>query len=182
MSLSPSEANDALRDIRKTEQASSTTYGYRIASPHLILWGVIWMIGYGATWLKPQWWVVWPVLGVAGMAANFWIGRASRAVRSGFDWRYAATALMVFLFIAAVFAILPPANGLQIGAFVPILVALFYGLIGVWGHSPRMLATGIAIGALTLGGYFWLQPLFLPWMAVVGGGGLVLGGIWLRTA
>jgi hypothetical protein len=29
-------------------------------------------------------------------------------------------------------------------------------------------------------GYFFLGPWFEPWMAVVNGGGLVLGGLWMR--
>ena len=35
---------------------------------------------------------------------------------------------------------------------------------------------------LTVGGYFWLAPYFMLWMAGVGGGALILGGLWLRTA
>ena len=142
MSLSSSEANDALRDIRKAEQASSTTYGYRLASPHLIIWGVIWAIGYGATWLRPGWWVVWPAIGVIGMAASFWIGRRKVQAKTGpYGWRYLATSLVVFLFIAAVFAVLQPRSGEQISAFMPILVALFYALTGIWARRRcRMLA------------------------------------------
>ena len=87
MTLSPSEANDALADIRKTQKASATTYGYRKASPHLIMWGVIWMIGYAATWLRPAWWPVWPVLAVAGVSLSIWIGRRGGGARAAYDWR-----------------------------------------------------------------------------------------------
>ncbi len=184
MSLSSSEANDALRDIRKTEQASSTTYGYRVASPHLIIWGVIWAISYGATWLAPGWWLVWPVLGTIGLAASFWVGRRKVQAKTGagYGWRYLATSVAVFAFIAAVFSVLQPRSGEQIGAFMPILVALFYALTGIWARAPRMLATGVVVGVLTVGGYFWLQPYFMLWMAGVGGGALVLSGLWLKTA
>ncbi len=179
MTLSPSEANDALADIRKTQKASATTYGYRKASPHLILWGVVWMIGYSATWLRPAWWPVWPFLAVAGVTLSIWIGRRSGGARA--DWRPITSGMAVTAFIVAVFAIMQPTNGAQIGAFIPILVALSYTLVGIWARAPRMLATGIVVAALTVGGFFWLQPYFLPWMAVVGGGALIAGGLWLRT-
>jgi hypothetical protein len=42
--------------------------------------------------------------------------------------------------------------------------------------------TGIALAALTLFGYFEVVTHFDMWMAVVGGGSLILAGIWLRRA
>jgi hypothetical protein len=35
---------------------------------------------------------------------------------------------------------------------------------------------------LTIVGFFVLPAIFMLWMAVVGGGALVLGGLWLRRA
>ena len=37
------------------------------------------------------------------------------------------------------------------------------------------------IAVLTLIGFFYLPVYFGLWMAVVGGGGLILGGLWLRS-
>jgi hypothetical protein len=183
MPLSPAEAQDALSDISKTAQASSTFYGYRTAAPHLLVWGVIWFIGYGAGYFRPGWTLVWPLLIIAGVIGSFWIGRHSNKTESSRgDWRYAATSLAVFLFIAAIFSIMPPRSDAQAGAFFPILVALFYILIGIWRRGVRMIVAGAAVAALTLGGFFWLPQIFPLWMAVVGGGALILGGFWLRSA
>jgi hypothetical protein len=183
MPVSPAEAKDTLRDISTTAQASSTFYGYRKAAPHLLVWGVIWFIGYGAGYFHPAWTLVWPVLVIVGVIASFWIGRRTGKTESTRgDWRYAATSLTVFLFIAAIFSIMPPQSDAQAGAFFPILVALFYSLIGIWRRGVRMIVAGAAVAALTLGGYFWLPQIFLLWMAVVGGGALILGGLWLRSA
>jgi hypothetical protein len=52
--------------------------------------------------------------------------------------------------------------------------------MGVW-KGPRFLITGIVVVALTLGGFYFLHDHFFPWMAVVGGGALILAGLWLRT-
>jgi hypothetical protein len=42
--------------------------------------------------------------------------------------------------------------------------------------------TGIGMAALTLVGYYLFPAYFFFWMAVVGGGALMLAGLWLRTA
>jgi hypothetical protein len=182
MPLSPAEAQTALRDLSVAESASAKLYGYRHASPHLIVWGMIWIVGYGLTYAKPQWAAVWPVLVLGGTIASFWIGWTSKpAGARDYDWRYLATALAVFAYIAALFVIMPPRNSMQISAFFPILVALFYSLIGIWTRGARMLIAGIVVAALTLGGYFLLPQYFLLWMAVVGGGAVMLGGFWLRS-
>ena len=51
-------------------------------------------------------------------------------------------------FIVSVFAVMQPRGGAQFGAFIPILVALAYALVGIWARAPRMLATGVVVGAL----------------------------------
>jgi hypothetical protein len=178
---SPSEAEQALREISKTERQSATTYGYRTASPHLIVWGVIWFVGYGSAYLKPAWSIVWPVLTVIGLAISVWLGWKERHRALPFDWRYRATLLVVVLFIIAMLPILSPNTPAQISAFVPILVALFYCLVGIWTRGVRMLVTGIVLAVLTVSGYIWMREVFTLWMAAVGGGALILGGIWLRN-
>jgi hypothetical protein len=183
MTLSRDEAQITLRDISKTERRSSELFGYRFGAPHLFLWGVIWMVAYGASYYRPHWTLVWPVLAIAGTIGSFWIGRRMQAGRTDtFGWRYGGTALSVILFISALFAIMPPRNDAQVAAFFPILVALFYMLIGVWTGGARMIVLGLAMGALTLFGFFNLAPYLALWMAVVGGGGMILGGFWLRSA
>ena len=182
MPLSPAEAQGALRDLSIAERASAKAYGYRHASPHLFLWGIIWIVGYGLSYARPQWAAAWPSLALIGTIASFWIGWSSKPVGArGHDWRHLGTALAVFAYVAALFVIMPPRDPMQIGAFFPILVALFYSLVGIWTRGLRMLVAGIVVAALTLGGYFLLPHYFLLWMAVVGGGAVVLGGFWLRS-
>lgn len=182
MPLSRTEAQGALRDLSTAERASAKAYGYRHASPHLFVWGAIWVVGYGANYFRPQWGAAWPALVLIGTIASFWIGVRSKpeGVRE-YDWRSLATLLAVFAYIAALFVIMPPRNSMQISAFFPILVALFYSLVGIWMRGARMLIAGIVVAALTLGGYFFLPQYFLLWMAVVGGGAVILGGFWLRS-
>ncbi len=185
MSIPPQEAADALREIQQAQRDSAVAYQHQKFSPHLFLWGVIWMIGYAVNYARPGTNVVWLALISIGIFASFWIGFRTQPKRSGASkagWQYGTTALAIFLFITALFAILPPRSEAQIGAFFPILVALFYALIGIWTAALRIALLALVLAALTIAGYFWLPQYFLLWMAVVGGGALILGGLWLRRA
>ncbi len=183
MPISPTEAEHTLRVISEAGSASARFYGYRVASPHLILWGVIWSLGYGASYFFPSQGLIWPALILIGIGGSFWFGsRAGGSSAAPGDWRYAATALLVFLFVAAVFAVMPPRTEAQVSAFFPIFVAFSYGVIGIWTGGLRLIVTAASIAILTLSAFFWLPHIFTLWMAVVGGGALVLGGLWLRSA
>jgi hypothetical protein len=181
MTLSQDEAAEALRDIDKTAQKSSTAYGYRVASPHLFIWGAVWVVGYGLSALGHEWSIVWLPLAVIGSIASFWVGRRAKPKGSGHDWRFTGIFLAIFLFVAALFQVMPPRNDLQSAAFFPLLVALSYALVGIWTRGWRVLFLGAAVAALTLFGFYALPHYFLPYLAVVGGGGLILGGFWLRS-
>src|SRR6266700_2165575 len=55
------------------------------------------------------------------------------------------------------------------------------GIAGLWvGHA--FVAIGLCISALTLIGYFFVGDAFDLWMAFVNGGGLMLGGLWMRRS
>ncbi len=149
----------------------------------MILWGVVWgpwvmasPSSAPAGTCSGRWWRL------PGTAASFFIGTRYRALGARpFDWRYLATIFAVFAFIVALFTIIPPRNDMQVSAFFPQLVGLSYVLIGIWTRTIRILFLGVAVAALSLVGFFYLPHYFLLWMAVVGGGGLILGGLWLRS-
>ena len=75
---------------------------------------------------------------------------------------------------------MPPSSGLQVAAFFPLLIALWYVLQGIWARSARIGVLGLALGVLAVAGYLWLGAYFLLWMAGAGGGALILGGFWMR--
>lgn len=176
MSLTPQDASLALHDIAQAESRSAMLRGYEHAAPHLIAWGVLWAIGYGLTNFFPLhanaiWSVVIPIGVLADVAAM-------RGARPG-TWRYLAATGAAFGFMLALFAVMAPVSGRQIAAVIPLFVALIYVLRGIWA-GPRHVVAGAAVAALTLAGFFLLTAHFLLWMAVVGGGALILAGLWLR--
>ena len=189
MSLTPTEASDSLKEIARTGRRSAQALQYANASPGFILWGVIWTIGYAGSDLLPQllgWrsvnWL-WFALTVIGVSISFAIGRRQHRTRPATlpspGLRWGATFVALWAFVMASFAVLKPANPAASGAFIPLVIATIYAVFGIWG-GLRFLYAGIAVAALTLGGFFWLPQHFLLWMAFVGGGSLVLVGLWLR--
>ena len=183
MPLSRTEAADALRDIDQTAQHSSTLLGYEKASPFLILWGVLWAAGYSGTYFfTPYTNAIWLSVVVAGTAASAIIGariKPSSARRT--NWRFFFSWLSAFCAVVSVLAIFYPFSGAQVGSLFPLIIGWAYVILGIW-TGARLAITGLCIVVLTLVGFFYLPAYFTLWMAVVGGGGLILGGIWLRRA
>jgi hypothetical protein len=182
MPLSPDEATRTLKDIAQTERRSASAYGNHVSSPHLIMWGLIWMAMYGGFYLYPRYPQIFWALSLAGIAGSFLIGaRYKNASSIQYRSRFALTFVAIFAFITAFFAIFQPFHGMQAAAFFPLLVALAYALSGIWTPNTRIGVVGVAIGVLTVVGYFYLQEYYLLWLAFVGGGALILGGLWMRS-
>ncbi len=187
MSLSPDKAAETLRDITAVEAHSRRLYGYRQASPHLVLWGILWVLGYGVTAIRPALGhIIWTAIWLVGLSGDFAISssRAPSATtaergRSLIHWRFPALTLTIFAFIFATCAVMAPINGRQVAAFIPLVVATGYTILGLW-LGLRFVAVGVALAILTLGGFFLLPAYFGLWMAIGGGGALILAGLWLR--
>jgi len=157
MTLSTNQAAESLKEIDRTGRRSAQAYGYANASPHLIQWGAIWMIGYAGNDLYPHYaGPLWAVLSLIGFLGSMAIGRACKR-RDDFHsgakrysrLRYIATWLATAVFIFATFSIFGRATPQQQAALVPLVVALIYSVFGIW-KGPRFLVTGI-VAALRWG-------------------------------
>lgn len=186
MSLTPSEAADALRDIESTGRRSGQAFGYRVAAPHLVIWGLVWVVGYGGTDIAPERaGILWPAVIVLGTIASLVTGgvmaRRLGGGRKRDGWRYGALVAIFWAFLIATYTILGPIAPRQQGAFVPLAIAAIYAGTGLW-LGLRFVLLGIAVAALTTFGFYEIHQHFYLWMAAVGGGGLVLAGLWMRSA
>jgi hypothetical protein len=180
MPVSPQEAAEALHEIEVARSRSSTLRRYQLVAPHFFLWGAVWAIGYGATDLMPaRGRLIWGVLLPIAVACGFFITRNRRGGNSGSN--FAAVAATMATFLAATFAIMWPVAGRQVAAFIPLVVATSYVLVGIW-LGLRFVVAGAVVAVATLGGFFLLSEHFALWMAVVGGGSLILAGIWFTKA
>jgi hypothetical protein len=186
--ISAQQASNALKEAAAAERRSADAFNYSQSAPHCFVWGVVWLLGYGAEALIPPahpgwtwlgWW--WVGLSLAGAAASAAIGRGQGISRPGKSWRMSVLFLIVWLFTGALFAVLHPQSDLQVGAYFPLLFAAIYAAIGLW-MGLRYILVGVFMAVATLGAYFYLREYFFHWMALVGGGSLLLTGLWMRQA
>lgn len=185
MSLSSEEAAKSLSQAESARRRSSELYFYHRSSPHLILWGVIWVLGYGGTGLFPFYsGYIWDVLVVIGVTSGVIIGRCSRVEGSTAGpkaWRLAALALIIIFFVSATYRIMEPHLARQFCAYPALITGTAYMAVGLWS-GIRYVIAGAVVVALTLIGFYSLDPhWYFFWMAAVGGGSMVLAGLWFRT-
>jgi hypothetical protein len=188
MSMSPAEAATALREVDETTARTVAMKGYRHVSPHLLLWGAIWVIGYVLMGLEPrqQWGWVWLPLDLLGMVGSAILGSLARAAaRSGRGSTdlppgpLLVSLLFVGLFMAAVYIVFAPTATEPYLVLPPLVLGLVYVVAGAW-RMQRLAWIGAAVFLLTMVGFLFFKPWLSFWIAAVGGGGLVLGGLWLR--
>ena len=184
MNIESREAAAALNDIEQIVRRVRQSRIYDLASLMLILWGALTFAGYLVTYLLPRnAGYAWPAVYVAGIAGSFAIsafGYARTGIRS-FDIRMFAALLLFFAFGFFCTSGLGHFTSRQMGTFWPVYFMLVYTIAGLW-VGQAFVAIGLSITALTLIGYFFIGDAFDLWMAFVNGGGLVLGGLWMRRS
>ncbi len=182
MVIDSKEAVAALGEIEAVTRRVRQSTFYLASSMILVLWGVLVGLGNVITFVAPVWanlaWAGVYLLGVAGtIAAAGW--QRSRSATHSVDMRMLAAYLLFFAFgflWTAGLVQLPPR---LLGVFWATYFMLAYAIAGLW-FGIASFVIGLAIAVLTLVGYFWAGPWFDLWMALVNGGGLVLGGLWMR--
>jgi hypothetical protein len=184
MNIESREAAAALSDIEDVVRRVRQSRIYQLASLMLIMWGALVFAGYlGSFWLPRYAGYFWIALNVAGMAGSFAIsaiGYPRTGVRT-FDVRILIAFLLFFAFGFLCTSVLGQFTPRQMGAFWPIYFMLLYIIAGLWvGHA--FVAIGLGISILALIGYFFIGDWFDLWMAFVDGGGLMLGGLWMRRS
>ncbi|MDE2182267.1 MAG: hypothetical protein KGJ78_04535 [Alphaproteobacteria bacterium] len=183
MTLSSQEAAENLSQAEEAGRRSKQVYFYRQSSPHLIIWGIIWVIGYGGTGLYPLYAnPLWAGLVLIGCASSVVLGRCTKpdgTTGGPYPWRVAGLMAIIIFFVFATYAILQPHSGRQLAAYPALITGVAYVAVGLW-TGPRYVVSGMVVAALTLIGFFYIGPIFL-WFAVVGGGSMILTGLWFRT-
>jgi hypothetical protein len=187
MNVSPTEAEEALAAIQAMMQKTRRFISSSGSYVFLIVWGGIWLLGFLNSQFLPNKIVgyVWMVLDILGGILSAVIGiRLNRGVRSSTTStsgkRIAFFWLLLFLFSAAAVAVAMPVNGKQVAMFIILFVtvgwiamSLLLSFGSVWG--------ALALFALALIGYFLLPGIFYLWMGILGGGGMIALGLYIRS-
>ena len=180
MTLSREDAARALGDVDSAQARASTLAGYARQGDTLVAWGAMWLACNLVSQFAPPFaGRAWLAGTIAGVAATAWANRQGSGRAKG--RRTALTFLVVILLLCGVFAVSPPQSPAALDAVVSLCVAGGYGLLGVWA-GRRWLLLGAALFVLILAGWFAAPAWFFLWMALAGGGALIVGGLWLRRA
>jgi len=186
MNITPTEAEEALAAIQQIEQKTRHAIASSGSYITMIVTGIVWLIGFICTQflpeISPYIWIGLSIFGsVLGAIWGFRIGSRVRspantamAKRAGLFWFF-----LIFYCVATI-AVVQPTDGKQITVLV-ILFALIghlsLGLLlsfaAVWWPLP--------ITALVLISYFLLPDLFYLWMGILGGGGMIALGLYIRN-
>jgi hypothetical protein len=178
------QATEALSEINEIARRVRQSTIYRLSSLLIIMWGVLVFAGNLSNYLSPRTaGYVWIAIYIAAILGSFAISaydHARTGIRS-FDIRMLAALLLYFAFGFFCVTFLGHFTPRQEGTFWPIYFMLAYVLVGLW-VGPAFVAIGLGITALTLIGYFFIGESFPLWMAFVNGGGLIVGGLWMRRS
>jgi len=177
------EASAALADIDDIVQRVKQSQLYELASLAAVWWGVLVFAGNLVTWLWPFYagyaWPAVDVLGVGGLVAMRVFNPPQQPQGVAVSIRMILMFVLFFAFGYICTDVIGHFGPRELGAFWPIYFMLFYTLAGLW-FGYAFVAIGLGIIALTLIGFFTIGEAFPLWMAFVNGGGLIVGGLWMR--
>lgn len=188
--LTTEEARLALAEIEKTgkrmkQAMAADAFGY-----YLIVWGLVWIAGFGGSYLWParsgSW---WNLLVGLGLAATVTLGLVSRRRPKVRNPQHQKAGRQIALFWTAILAyaytlawVLPLGQAMARVVVLVAVIMLGYVVMGLWARSLLLSLIGLGVTAATLVGWRLLQPLpFMLWMAVFGGGGLLVPGIVIQV-
>jgi hypothetical protein len=187
MNISPNEAEEALAAVKKVTQKTRHSIASSGAYISLIITGIVWLVGYTCTqFLSGEivifTWIGLSILGgtlatVLGIRTGKHVrspSTAATAKRIGFFW------LLLVLYGIAAITIVRPTDGKQMTMLIILFImvgqmamGLLLSFSSVWWTLP--------ITALALAGYFLLPDIFYLWMAILGGGGMIVLGLYIRS-
>ena len=187
MKVTPIEAEEALADIQSVMQKTRQSIASSNVHISLIVTGSVWMIGFLCTQFLSGAIVayIWIGLSILGSTlASILSLRTSKRVHSptaaATAKRVGLTWLLLAVFCAAAIAVAWPLDGKQLTVFIILFVmigwlemGLLLSIISIW--------PGLIIIALILVGYFLLPDIFYLWIAILGGGGMIALGLYIRS-
>lgn len=182
MEITREEAERALADIHQAMAQARRTIAYGGAPYYMMLWGVIWFLGYlGGQFLPgPQSGIAWLVLDLFGVVASIWIGyRLSTRVRTPMGPRLGLLWLAMLVYGVLIVWIANPTSSNQLDLLISLVAMLGYVMSGIW-IGARLSWVGLLVTALAVLGYFLLPAFFSLWMAVLGGGLIFGSGLYIQ--
>lgn len=186
MNISATEAEETLAAIQTMAQKTRHSIASGGTYITLIVTGIVWLVGFMCTQFLPKEitgyiWAGLSILGgILGTVLGFRMGKRLRSPstaptvkRVGLFW------LLLVFYGIVIIAIARPTDGKQATLFIILFImlgqlamGLLFSFSSVWWALP--------ITVLALVGYFLLPGIFYLWMAILGGGGMIALGLYIR--
>lgn len=182
MTIRSDEAAAMLADVESVVAKVKQSRIYRDAALVIILWGVVdlargFLVALWPATFGPRWFLI-DLLGVAGTVVLLRV----RAVPAGrFPLRILSAFALFYTFGFTWSNVIGRFGAREEMAFWPTLFLFGYALAGLW-FGAAFAAIGLALAALTVGGYLWSGEVFPLWQAAVTGLGFIACGVWMRRA
>ena len=138
MNISSTEAEEALSAIQAMVQKTRRTISSSGAYLFLVVWGVIWLLGFSGSQFLPSHiagyaWMILDILGgiisaVLGIRMGRGVRRSSPTITGK---RIAAFWLLLFLFCLAAVAVSLPADGKQLSMYIILFVMVGWIAMGL---------------------------------------------------
>lgn len=184
MNITPEEAQTALNDI---QQATRTARGvFNIWAYHMLIWGIVWTIGFLLSQFQPQWisaiWIIMVLCGIAGSTVVGIIqGRRMRIV-PGSQAAFISSRVSMFCGVLYGFVILWlivfPLTAPQVSILWITATTFSYISTGLWFRQMTYVVLGVGITLMVVIGYYLVPHYFWLWSAVFAGLPLVCTGIY----
>jgi hypothetical protein len=187
MNVSPNEAEEALAAIqammKKTRRVISSSGAYAF----FIIWGAVWLVGFLGNQFLPQkiigyCWLGLDILG--GLLSWAVTARMSRNIRSTSGAisgkRIAWFWILLVLYLTAFIGVAWPLDVKQVSVFIVLIIMIGWLAMGLLLSFTSIRWT-LAITALALVSYFLLPDYFHLLMAILGGGGMIGLGLYIRS-
>jgi hypothetical protein len=196
--MEPNEAVAALGEIESSQKRMRARAQYKGADLIYGVWGVIWIVAFtcqqfggnirfsaGQVSMEgPN--LIWTPLVLVGIALSFIIARRREAVKDKNAWKFGVLWPIVFGYFYLWLYLLGPLFNHQMlmseegilhsTAVISTIPMCIYVLTGVLNGESYIAWVGGAVTALTGVGMLFFHDYFYLWMAVFGGGGLLLAG------
>lgn len=185
MDVTQDEARESLAAVDAVMQKVRCGLAQGDVPYHLLIWGTIWLLGFlGSHFLQQHTagyaWMVLDVLGAIGSAVTGTVvGRRVRQTHAPHrDRRIAFFWLSLFLYCGLAVWVCSPLQGRQ-WAMMIVLFAMIGWMAMGFLLSIAAVRLALLITAIALTGYFLLPQYFYLWMALLGGGTMVGGGLFI---
>jgi len=185
--ISPHEAREALDPLEHTTRQMRRSLAHGGMPYFLIIWGVVWTLGYGATHFlgsaSPKTGLVWTGLVLLGTLASSGVGAyLGKRVRSPQGGQIALFWLTWIVYSGLIVHFAHPRTGDQLSLLIALLAMMGYVISGLFYRSRFLAGLGVIVTGIMLVGYLLLPDYFNLWMALLGGGSLIAAGAYILRA